>query len=99
MDNLSRRKIDVSVPHAPMPPKLPLSVDVPQVELGCSSLTPIASMEERVSTWNAVSGKQIRFVYLDLAKEYDRFVQARRTSGSRDYSEPLNRRFSCSDHS
>jgi len=45
------------------------------VELGCASLTPIASMDDRISTWKEVSGKDIRFVYLDLAKEYDRFVQ------------------------
>ena len=30
------------------------------VELGCSSLTPIATMDERVATWKAVSGNQAR---------------------------------------
>mmetsp|Transcript_18142 Transcript_18142/g.30310 ORF Transcript_18142/g.30310 Transcript_18142/m.30310 type:complete len:467 (-) Transcript_18142:457-1857(-) len=45
------------------------------IELGCSSLTPIASMEERIATWKAISGNEMRFVYLDLAVEYDRFVQ------------------------
>ena len=30
------------------------------IELGCSSLTPIATMDERVATWNAISGNQAR---------------------------------------
>ena len=47
------------------------------VELGCSSLTPIVSPEERVATWNSLGGNQqpIRYVYMDLAQEYDRFAQ------------------------
>ena len=46
------------------------------VELGCSSLTPIVSPEERVTTWNSLIGTNpIRYVYLDLAVEYDRFAQ------------------------
>jgi len=45
------------------------------LDLGCSSLTPIASPEVRVDTWNAMSGREpIRFVNLDLAVEYERFV-------------------------
>ena len=44
------------------------------VELGVDSLTPITSMEERVSVWKEISGKTIGFVNLDLAKEYDRFA-------------------------
>jgi len=32
-------------------------------------------MEERIATWKAISGNEMRFVYLDLAVEYDRFVQ------------------------
>ena len=45
------------------------------VELGCSSLTPITSPETRVETWNELTGKNMRFEYLDLATEYDRFAQ------------------------
>jgi UDP-sulfoquinovose synthase len=45
------------------------------VELGCSSLTPITSPETRVEVWKQLTGKEIRFVYLDLATEYDRFAQ------------------------
>lgn len=47
------------------------------VEMGCSSLTPIASMEVRVDTWNKLEGQHqpIRYVYMDLAEEYDRFEQ------------------------
>ena len=46
------------------------------VELGCDSLTPIAPIEERVATWNGLEGTNpIRFVYMDLAEEYDKFTQ------------------------
>jgi len=46
------------------------------VELGCSSLTPISSPEVRVEAWNEISGKApVRYVYLDIAGEYDRFAQ------------------------
>jgi len=45
------------------------------VELGCSSLTPISSPEVRVATWNELTGNEMRYVYMDLATEYDRFLQ------------------------
>lgn len=47
------------------------------VELGCSSLTPIKSPETRVSVWNKIGNPPLplRFVYIDLATEYDRFAQ------------------------
>lgn len=44
------------------------------LELECDSLTPIQSMTERVSTWRSVSRRDIRFVYMDVAKEYDRLL-------------------------
>mmetsp|Transcript_23840 Transcript_23840/g.29329 ORF Transcript_23840/g.29329 Transcript_23840/m.29329 type:complete len:469 (+) Transcript_23840:88-1494(+) len=44
-------------------------------ELGCSSLTPIQSPEVRVQAWKEVSGKDIKFVNIDVAKEYDLLVQ------------------------
>jgi len=45
------------------------------VELGCTSLTPISSPETRVETWTEMTGKSLRFEYMDLATEYDRFAQ------------------------
>lgn len=45
------------------------------VELGCASLTPITSPEVRVAAWNELTGKNLRYEYLDLATEYDRFAQ------------------------
>ena len=44
-------------------------------ELGCDSLTPIASPAERVRAWEEVSGKRIDFVNLDVAKDYAELVQ------------------------
>ncbi len=45
------------------------------VLLEVESLTPIATISERLATWKKVSGKQIDFVNLDLVEEYDRFVE------------------------
>lgn len=45
------------------------------IELGCDSLTPIQSPETRVQAWKEVSGKDIKFVNLDVAKDYDLLVQ------------------------
>mmetsp|Transcript_17334 Transcript_17334/g.35208 ORF Transcript_17334/g.35208 Transcript_17334/m.35208 type:complete len:441 (-) Transcript_17334:124-1446(-) len=44
-------------------------------ELGAQSLTPIASPQERVKAWKEVTGKDIGFVNLDVAKDYDKLVQ------------------------
>jgi len=44
-------------------------------ELGCDSLTPIQSPEVRCQAWKEVSGKDIKFVNLDVAKEYDLLLQ------------------------
>mmetsp|Transcript_18972 Transcript_18972/g.52210 ORF Transcript_18972/g.52210 Transcript_18972/m.52210 type:complete len:490 (+) Transcript_18972:14-1483(+) len=44
-------------------------------EMGCDSLTPIAHPEVRVRAWEEVSGKKIRFVNLDVAKEYQLLVE------------------------
>jgi UDP-sulfoquinovose synthase len=64
VDNLSRRKIDE--------------------ELGVHSLTPIATPEERVQAWKEVAAKhnadwKLRFVQLDLCKDYDELVELLRT--------------------
>lgn len=44
-------------------------------ELGCDSLTPIASPAERCKAWEEVSGKKIKFVNLDVAKDYAELVE------------------------
>ena len=43
-------------------------------ELGTQSLTPITSMDERLRAWKEVSGKEIRFEYMNVARDYDRFL-------------------------
>jgi UDP-sulfoquinovose synthase len=45
------------------------------VDLGCDSLTPIQPMEVRCQAWKEVSGKVIKNVNLDVAKDYDLLVQ------------------------
>lgn len=44
-------------------------------ELGVQSLTPIATLCERVSTWENISGKIIRFAFIDIAGQYDTFLR------------------------
>lgn len=44
------------------------------LELECASLTPIQNMSDRVSAWRSVSGRDIRFVLLDVATEYHRLL-------------------------
>ena len=44
------------------------------VELEVESLTPIRPISERVAVWRQVSGRDIGFINLDLATEYDRLV-------------------------
>jgi len=43
------------------------------IELEVESLTPIRPMGERVRVWKELTGKDIGFVNLDLAEEFDRF--------------------------
>ncbi len=45
------------------------------VELGCESLTPIANVEERVRVWNSVSGKKMRYKFLDIKTDYSELLQ------------------------
>ncbi|MCS5099123.1 NAD-dependent epimerase/dehydratase family protein, partial [Staphylococcus aureus] len=40
-------------------------------ELGAESLTPIATIDERLAAWNEVSGKEIGFENIDVAQDYD----------------------------
>ena len=44
-------------------------------ELGAESLTPIASIEERLAAWTEVSGKTIGFYNLDVAQDYDGLLE------------------------
>jgi UDP-sulfoquinovose synthase len=44
------------------------------VELEVDSLTPIRSISERLRAWKEVSGREVGFVSIDLATEYDRLV-------------------------
>ena len=44
------------------------------VELEVDSLTPIRPISERIAVWREVSGKEVGFINLDLATEYDRLV-------------------------
>jgi UDP-sulfoquinovose synthase len=44
------------------------------VELEVESLTPIRPVSERLRAWREVSGREIGFVELDLAAEYDRLA-------------------------
>ncbi|MCZ9292133.1 NAD-dependent epimerase/dehydratase family protein [Corynebacterium lehmanniae] len=40
-------------------------------ELDAESLTPIATIDERLAAWNEVSGKEIGFENIDVAQDYD----------------------------
>lgn len=44
-------------------------------ELGANSLTPIRTPEERVSAWKEISGKEIKFVKLDIVEDYRGLVE------------------------
>jgi len=44
------------------------------VELEVESLTPIKPIGERLRAWKEVSGREVGFVNLDIATEYDRLV-------------------------
>jgi UDP-sulfoquinovose synthase len=45
------------------------------LELEVDSLTPIRPLGERLRVWRQISGRDIGFVRLDLATEYDRLVE------------------------
>ena len=42
------------------------------IELGCNSLTPIKPIEARIKAWNEITGKKIRFEYIDVSEHYHR---------------------------
>ena len=45
------------------------------IELEVESLTPISSISNRLKAWREVSGKQIDFISMDIATEYDGFLR------------------------
>jgi len=45
------------------------------LDLGCDSLTPIATMEARLATWNKLTGKTVAFHNLTVGRDYAEFVQ------------------------
>jgi UDP-sulfoquinovose synthase len=45
------------------------------LELEVESLTPVRPMGERIRTWKELTGKDIGFVNLDLAEDYERFLE------------------------
>ena len=47
-------------------------------ELGIQSLTPIATIDQRLKAWQDVSGKKLGFYNIDIAKEYDAFLEVLR---------------------
>jgi len=44
-------------------------------EMGCDSLTPIQHPEQRLKAWEEVGGRAMRFVNIDVAKEYDLLLE------------------------
>ncbi|MCB0046771.1 MAG: NAD-dependent epimerase/dehydratase family protein [Caldilineaceae bacterium] len=44
------------------------------IELGAESLTPIATIDTRLDTWEEISGKRIDFRYFNIAEEYRNLV-------------------------
>ena len=45
------------------------------LELEVESLTPIKPLGERIRTWKELRDKDIGFVFLNLAEEYERFLE------------------------
>ena len=45
------------------------------IELGIESLTPIASIQQRLETWQQLTQKGIDYYNIDISKEYERLLQ------------------------
>ena len=43
-------------------------------ELGTNSLTPIKPIEVRINAWEEITGKKIRFLNIDISKDFDRLL-------------------------
>jgi UDP-sulfoquinovose synthase len=44
------------------------------IDLGVESLTPIATIRDRLTAWEQVGGRPIRFEHLDIAKNYEQLL-------------------------
>jgi UDP-sulfoquinovose synthase len=44
------------------------------IDLEVESLTPIASIGERLNVWESIGGKPMRFIHMDIAHEYQRLL-------------------------
>jgi len=44
------------------------------VELECESLTPISPIHTRIKAWKELTGKEIRFEYMDISEHYHRVL-------------------------
>jgi UDP-sulfoquinovose synthase len=49
------------------------------IDLGVESLTPIATIQERLRAWEQVGGRTMRFVPLDIARDYEQLLALLRT--------------------
>jgi UDP-sulfoquinovose synthase len=45
------------------------------IDLGVESLTPIAGIRERLTAWEQVGGRPIRFAHVDIAKNYEQLLE------------------------
>jgi UDP-sulfoquinovose synthase len=45
------------------------------IDLGVESLTPIAGIRDRLTAWEQVGGRSIRFAPLDIAKNYEQLLE------------------------
>ncbi len=45
------------------------------IDLGVESLTPIATIRDRLTAWEQVGGRPIRFAHLDIAKNYEELLE------------------------
>ncbi len=45
------------------------------IDLGVESLTPIAGIRDRLTAWEQVGGRPIRFAHLDIAKNYEQLLE------------------------
>lgn len=45
------------------------------VELGCDSLTPIQTIDNRIGTWEELTGKKILYSNIDISKDYGKLLR------------------------
>jgi UDP-sulfoquinovose synthase len=44
------------------------------IDLECQSLTPIKSISQRISKWHETTGRKIKFIHIDLSKQYNKLL-------------------------